>query len=37
VIDKRKPFVSGEEGRETMAVINAAYESNAKGRWVKVK
>ena len=37
VIDKKKPFVSGEEGRATMAVINAAYESNAKGKWVKVK
>ena len=37
VIGKKKPFVSGEEGRATMAVINAAYESNAKGKWVKVK
>jgi len=37
VIDKKKPFVSGEEGRATMAVINAAYESNAKGKWVKVR
>jgi UDP-N-acetylglucosamine 3-dehydrogenase len=37
VIAKKKPFVSGEEGRETMRVINAAYESNAKGRWVKVR
>lgn len=33
----KKPFVSGEEGRETMRVINAAYESNKTGRWVKVK
>jgi len=37
VINKEKPFVSGEEGRETMRVINAAYESNEKGKWVKVK
>ncbi|MCX5679479.1 MAG: Gfo/Idh/MocA family oxidoreductase [Candidatus Omnitrophica bacterium] len=37
VITKNKPLVSGEEGRATMAVINAAYESSAKGKWVKVK
>jgi len=37
VKDRKKPFVSGEEGRETMRIINAAYESNAKGRWVKVR
>ncbi|MFA5147205.1 MAG: Gfo/Idh/MocA family oxidoreductase [Candidatus Omnitrophota bacterium] len=37
IIDKKRPFVSGEEGRETMRVINAAYESNEKGRWVKVR
>jgi predicted dehydrogenase len=37
VINKEKPFVSGEEGRETMRVINAAYESNKCGKWVKVK
>jgi len=37
VIKNEKPFVSGEEGRETMKVINAAYESNEKGKWVKVK
>ena len=37
VISGKKPFVSGEEGRETMKVINAAYESNAKRKWVKVR
>jgi predicted dehydrogenase len=37
VIKKRRPSVSGEEGRATMAVINAAYESNHLGRWVKVR
>lgn len=31
------PFVSGEEGRETIKVILAAYESNQKGKWVKIK
>ncbi|MDD5495889.1 MAG: Gfo/Idh/MocA family oxidoreductase [Candidatus Omnitrophica bacterium] len=36
VIKKRRPFVSGEEGRETMRVIQAAYESNRFGKWVKV-
>jgi predicted dehydrogenase len=36
VINKERPFVSGEEGRETMRLINAAYESNESGRWVKV-
>lgn len=36
-INGEKPFVSGEEGRETMRVINAAYESNDCGKWVKVK
>ena len=37
VINKKKPFVSGEEGRETMKVINAAYESDKSGKWVKIK
>jgi len=37
VISKKKPFVSGEEGRETMRIINAAYESNKLGKWVRVK
>jgi len=32
-----KPFVSGEEGRETMRIINAAYESNECGKWVKLR
>lgn len=32
-----KPFVSGEEGRETIRIISAAYESNKTGKWVKVK
>ncbi|OGW84810.1 MAG: hypothetical protein A2987_02530 [Omnitrophica bacterium RIFCSPLOWO2_01_FULL_45_10] len=36
VIKKERPFVSGEEGRDTIAVINAAYESNRQGRWVRV-
>lgn len=31
-----KPFVSGEEGAKSMAVILAAYESAEKGCWVKV-
>ncbi|MBU4346184.1 MAG: Gfo/Idh/MocA family oxidoreductase [Candidatus Omnitrophica bacterium] len=34
---KEKPFVSGEEGRETIKVILAAYESNKCGKWVKIK
>jgi len=33
----KKPFVSGEEGRETIKVILAAYEANRTGKWVKVK
>ena len=37
VIKGEKPFVSGEEGRETMRVINAAYDSNESGKWAKVK
>ncbi len=37
VINDEKPFVSGEEGRETTRIINAAYESNDSGKWVKVK
>ncbi len=36
VMNKKRPFVSGEEGRETMRVINAAYESNRLGKWVRV-
>jgi len=34
---RRRPFVSGEEGNETIKVILAAYESAARGAWVKVK
>jgi len=34
---KQKPFVSGEEGKETLKVIMAAYQSNRTGRWAKVK
>lgn len=37
VIKGERPFVSGEEGRETIKVILAAYESHKKGRWVKIK
>jgi len=34
---KEAPFVSGEEGKETIKVILAAYESSKTGRWVKVR
>lgn len=37
VIKKEKPFINGEEGAKSMAVILAAYESAKKGSWVKVK
>ena len=33
---KQKPFVSGQEGKETLKLILAAYESNKKGKWVKI-
>lgn len=36
VIKKKQPLVSGEEGRETIKVILAAYKSNRLGRWVKI-
>ncbi len=32
-----KPFVSGEEGTDTLKVILAAYESSKRGKWIKVK
>jgi len=32
-----KPFVTGEEGAKSMAVILAAYESAKSGKWVKVR
>ncbi|MEA3328943.1 MAG: Gfo/Idh/MocA family oxidoreductase [Candidatus Omnitrophota bacterium] len=34
--EKQKPFVSGQEGMETLRIILAAYKSNKKGKWVKV-
>ena len=34
---KQKPFVSGQEGREALRIILAAYESNQRGRWVKCR
>jgi len=37
VLEGRKPFINGEEGAKSMAVILAAYESQKKGGWVKVK
>ncbi|MDD4893841.1 MAG: Gfo/Idh/MocA family oxidoreductase [Candidatus Omnitrophica bacterium] len=37
VIKGKKPFISGEEGRETIKVILAAYESKRTGKWVKIK
>ncbi len=35
IIDKRKPMVSGEEGRKTVEIFNAIYESNSTGKPVK--
>jgi predicted dehydrogenase len=32
----RRPFVSAEEARETIKVILAAYESNKKGKWIRI-
>jgi predicted dehydrogenase len=37
VIAGKEPFASGEEGRETIKVILAAYESDKKGKWIKVR
>ena len=37
LIKGEKPFVSAEEGQETIKVILAAYESDRKGKWVKIK
>ncbi len=34
---KQKPFVTGEEGRETLRLILAAYESDRRGRWVRIR
>jgi predicted dehydrogenase len=36
VLKGEKPFVTGEEGARSMAVILAAYESAEKGSWAKV-
>ena len=33
---RRRPFVSAYEGKETLKLILAAYESNKRGKWVKV-
>jgi predicted dehydrogenase len=32
IIEDRTPFVNGKEGRKTLAIINAIYESNRIGR-----
>jgi predicted dehydrogenase len=37
VIAGKEPFVSGEEGRETIKAILAAYESDRLGKWIKVR
>lgn len=36
ILNNEKPFVTGEEGRETLKVVLAAYESNKTGEWAKV-
>lgn len=33
---RARPFISGEEGRATLAVILAAYQSARTGRWVEL-
>ncbi|MCX5688073.1 MAG: Gfo/Idh/MocA family oxidoreductase [Candidatus Omnitrophica bacterium] len=33
---KQKPFISAQEGKETLKLIVAAYESNKRGKWVKI-
>ncbi len=33
---KQKPFISAQEGKETLKLIIAAYESSKRGKWVKV-
>jgi len=35
ILDKRKPMVTGEEGRKTVEIFNAIYESNSTGKAVK--
>lgn len=37
VLKGEKPFIDGAEGAKSMSVILAAYESQDKGSWVKVK
>lgn len=36
VQNNEPPFVSGEEGKETLKLILAAFKSNETGQWVKV-
>jgi len=35
IIDKREPMVTGKEGRKTVEIFNAIYESNSTGKPVK--
>jgi len=35
ILDKRKPMISGVEGRKTVELFNAIYESNSTGKPVK--
>lgn len=37
ILKGRKPFCSGEEGRATLAVVLAAYESARTKRWVEIR
>jgi predicted dehydrogenase len=36
IVEKQKPFVSGEEGKATIDVILAAYKSAESGKWVDI-
>ncbi len=37
VFEGKKPFASGEEGRDSLKVILAAYESKRKNKWVEIE
>ena len=37
VLHDRPPAISGAEGRESVAIIRAIYDSSQQGKWVKLK
>ena len=37
IINKKHPKIDGKEGKKSLTIINAIYESNKKGKRISIK